>query len=173
MDSSTSRRSSSINNNSRSQPQDKHHHPLNANIRQPLQLQIPLHQHNSRLPSGPLTSPPSMLASFYSSFHSGTQPQHTPTAHLSQQTSPKNEEYWYSLEGYLLMKSHGGALNFLQSKKKLYFGLDELENRLIYYKDKADFVKRRDCLGTISLDSSVCSLVDGNLCAFTLQYSLL
>jgi len=76
------------------------------------------------------------------------------------------------MESYLLMKSQGGALNFLQSKKKLYFGLDELENRLIYYKDKADFVKRRDCLGTISLDGSVCSLVDGNLCAFTLQYSL-
>ncbi len=67
------------------------------------------------------------------------------------------------------MKSQGGALNFLQSKRRLYFGLDELANQLIYYKDKSDFDKKRDCLGAITLDDSVCSLDDGNLCAFFLQ----
>jgi hypothetical protein len=46
------------------------------------------------------------------------------------------------------------ALSFLTSRKRLYFGLDEGKNQLIYYKDKADFDKGKDCQGSISLEVS-------------------
>uniref|UniRef100_A0A915EQN0 TBC1 domain family member 2B n=1 Tax=Ditylenchus dipsaci TaxID=166011 RepID=A0A915EQN0_9BILA len=84
-----------------------------------------------------------------------------------QPNSPKEE--WFSLEGFLFMKCQGGALTFLQSKKRMYFGLEELENKLIYYRDKADFDRKKDCLGTIFLNSALCSLIEGNLCAFVLH----
>lgn len=51
----------------------------------------------------------------------------------------------------------------------MYFGLEELESKLIYYRDKSDFDKRRDCIGTILLSNTVCSLMEGNLSAFILQ----
>uniref|UniRef100_A0A914DLM6 TBC1 domain family member 2B n=1 Tax=Acrobeloides nanus TaxID=290746 RepID=A0A914DLM6_9BILA len=60
------------------------------------------------------------------------------------------------------MKCQAGALTFFQSKKRMYFGLDEMESKLVYYRDKSDFDKKRDKLGVISLENSACTLIDGN-----------
>ena len=65
------------------------------------------------------------------------------------------------------------ALTFLQSKKRLYFGLDEHENRLVYYRDKTEFDKKCNRLGTIPLANSACTLVEGNSKGFVVQYVLI
>lgn len=59
--------------------------------------------------------------------------------------------------------------SFLQSRKRFYFGLEEMDNRLVYYRSKADFDLRKDCLGQIPIEGIVCTLIDGNMRAFTLQ----
>ena len=60
------------------------------------------------------------------------------------------------------------ALTFLQSKKRHYFGLERRQNKLVYYKDKEDFDKRRDPQGSISLLNTLCQTIEGNLCSFVL-----
>uniref|UniRef100_A0A914DBM4 Uncharacterized protein n=1 Tax=Acrobeloides nanus TaxID=290746 RepID=A0A914DBM4_9BILA len=67
------------------------------------------------------------------------------------------------------MKCQAGALTFFQSKKRMYFGLDEMESKLVYYRDKSDFDKKRDKLGVISLENSACTLIDGNPKGFIVQ----
>ena len=47
------------------------------------------------------------------------------------------------------------ALSFLTSRKRLYFGLDEAQNRLLFYTDKADF-DRHQPAGSIALDGAIC-----------------
>ncbi|KAI1730253.1 PH domain-containing protein [Ditylenchus destructor] len=96
-------------------------------------------------------------------------PSPQPALFSSHAHSPQPKVECFSLEGFLYMKCQGGALTFLQSRKRLYFGLEELENKLIYYRDKADFDRKRDCLGTIPLNNALCSLIEGNLCAFVLH----
>uniref|UniRef100_A0A914IDW9 TBC1 domain family member 2B n=1 Tax=Globodera rostochiensis TaxID=31243 RepID=A0A914IDW9_GLORO len=83
---------------------------------------------------------------------------------------PRAKEECFSLEGYLSMKSLSGALaSLLQSRKRLYFGLEEMDNHLVYYRSKMDFDTRNDCLGHISMEGAFCSLVEGNVRAFLLH----
>uniref|UniRef100_A0A914LPL2 TBC1 domain family member 2B n=1 Tax=Meloidogyne incognita TaxID=6306 RepID=A0A914LPL2_MELIC len=60
------------------------------------------------------------------------------------------------------------ALSLLSTRKHLYFGLEELNNKLIYYKTKGDFDTRKDCQGQISLNGAFCSLIEGNMRGFIL-----
>ncbi|KAI6243751.1 hypothetical protein M3Y99_00038800 [Aphelenchoides fujianensis] len=64
-------------------------------------------------------------------------------------------ESWFSMEGFLSMKQLNSALSFLTSRKRLYFGLDEAANRLVYFKDKSDFDRRKDGQ-EIPLDGAIC-----------------
>jgi hypothetical protein len=57
----------------------------------------------------------------------------------------------------------------LQPRKRCYFGLEEIENRLIFYRTKADFDGRKDCLGQIQMNGAFCSLDESNFKAFYLQ----
>uniref|UniRef100_A0A183C8B7 PH domain-containing protein n=1 Tax=Globodera pallida TaxID=36090 RepID=A0A183C8B7_GLOPA len=83
---------------------------------------------------------------------------------------PRAKEQCFSLEGYLYMKSLSGALaSLLQSRKRLYFGLEVMGNHLVYYRSKTDFDTRNDCLGHISMEGAFCSLVEGNVRAFLLH----
>lgn len=61
------------------------------------------------------------------------------------------------------------AFNFLHSKKKFYFGLDEFENRLVYYRDKNDFNKKTGRIGVILLKNSACTVAENNPKGFIVQ----
>lgn len=83
--------------------------------------------------------------------------------------SPRIKEEWFSLEGPLNMKSMSGALYMLQPRKRLYFALEEIDNKLIFYRTKVDFDARKDCQGQIQMNGAFCSLVEGNMRAFMLH----
>ncbi|KAI6226948.1 Rab-GAP TBC domain-containing protein [Aphelenchoides besseyi] len=70
-------------------------------------------------------------------------------------TEIKHKETWYSMQGFLAIKQLSTALSFITSRKRMYFGLDEASNRLVYFKDKNDFDRRRDGY-EISLDGAIC-----------------
>ncbi|TKR81477.1 hypothetical protein L596_015341 [Steinernema carpocapsae] len=78
------------------------------------------------------------------------------------------DQGWYSLEGVLYMKTSGG-LNYLIPKKKLYFALNECENSLVFYKDKADFCRKKDKQGSIKLANSACTLLENNRKGFVIH----
>ncbi|CAD5234909.1 unnamed protein product [Bursaphelenchus xylophilus] len=66
------------------------------------------------------------------------------------------KDKWFSMEGYLQMKYLSSALSYFQSRKRYYFGLDEGTDSLLYFKDKSDFDKRLNCLGSIPLNGAIC-----------------
>ncbi|KAL3088285.1 hypothetical protein niasHT_023845 [Heterodera trifolii] len=85
-------------------------------------------------------------------------------------SQPRPKEQCFSLEGYLSMKSLGNAFaSLLQPRKRLYFGLEEIDNHLVYYRSKSDFDARKECLGQISMDGAFCSLLEGNVRVFLLH----
>uniref|UniRef100_A0A7E4V228 PH domain-containing protein n=1 Tax=Panagrellus redivivus TaxID=6233 RepID=A0A7E4V228_PANRE len=92
-----------------------------------------------------------------------------PSSPSSSQISPLAAgEEWFSLEGYLNLKG-AGALPLFPSKKRLYFGLEELENRLVYYKDKNDFDKKANRIGVIALADSACTVAETNVKGFIIH----
>uniref|UniRef100_A0A7I5EDS6 PH domain-containing protein n=1 Tax=Haemonchus contortus TaxID=6289 RepID=A0A7I5EDS6_HAECO len=76
----------------------------------------------------------------------------------------------FSLAGHLHMKTVG-ALSLLRSKKRYYFAIDELSGQLLYYKDEADLVAKREPIGTFPLANAAFTIVEGNDRAFVLHSS--
>ncbi|VDO25015.1 unnamed protein product [Haemonchus placei] len=61
------------------------------------------------------------------------------------------------------------ALSLLRSKKRYYFAIDELSGQLLYYKDEADLVAKREPIGTLPLANAAFTIVEGNDRIFVLH----
>ncbi|VDN50788.1 unnamed protein product [Dracunculus medinensis] len=59
------------------------------------------------------------------------------------------EGKWYSIVGYMYMNSNSGAFSIWKSRKRMFFALDESENRL-----------QKSPIGTISLVNAACTTID-------------
>ncbi|CAJ0583589.1 unnamed protein product, partial [Mesorhabditis spiculigera] len=76
-----------------------------------------------------------------------------------------------SLAGPLSMKQTGGALTYLRVKKRYYFALDEISHKILYYKDEADFIKKKEPIGDIELNQVVFTTSDSNCKIFYIHNS--
>uniref|UniRef100_A0A914XH68 PH domain-containing protein n=1 Tax=Plectus sambesii TaxID=2011161 RepID=A0A914XH68_9BILA len=79
------------------------------------------------------------------------------------------KEGWYSLAGYLHIKVLGGAFTYLKPRRRHYFVLDEVDCRLIYFKDETDFIRKKEAVGHIDLRHSGVTLNESNARAFVIQ----
>ncbi|KAK5964579.1 Rab-GTPase-TBC domain and Pleckstrin domain and Pleckstrin domain-containing protein [Trichostrongylus colubriformis] len=74
----------------------------------------------------------------------------------------------FSLAGHLHMKTVG-ALSILRSKKQYYFAIDELNSQLLYYKEEADLVAKREPVGVLPLANAAFTILEGNDRTFVLH----
>uniref|UniRef100_A0A8R1XTE4 PH domain-containing protein n=1 Tax=Onchocerca volvulus TaxID=6282 RepID=A0A8R1XTE4_ONCVO len=76
---------------------------------------------------------------------------------------------WYSIIGYLYVKTNGGAFSLLKSRKRMFFALDESKNLLNSYKDEMDFLKKKKPLEKIRLDQAACTLGENSETEFVIH----
>ncbi|VDL85723.1 unnamed protein product [Nippostrongylus brasiliensis] len=62
-----------------------------------------------------------------------------------------------------------GALSLLRSKKQYYFAIDELNSQLLYYKEEADLVAKREPVGALPLSNAAFTISEGNERTFVLH----
>ncbi|KAL3989394.1 hypothetical protein ACH3XW_27490 [Acanthocheilonema viteae] len=80
---------------------------------------------------------------------------------------------WYSIIGYLNVKTNGGAFSLLKSRKRMFFALEESKNLLTSYKDEMDFLKKKKPLEKILLNRAACTLGENSETEFVIQYILI
>ncbi|KAK6034666.1 PH domain protein [Cooperia oncophora] len=61
------------------------------------------------------------------------------------------------------------ALSLLRSKKQYYFAIDELNGQLLYYKEEADLVAKREPIGALPLANAAFTILEGNDRTFVLH----
>ncbi|WKY14095.1 hypothetical protein Q1695_000001 [Nippostrongylus brasiliensis] len=61
------------------------------------------------------------------------------------------------------------ALSLLRSKKQYYFAIDELNSQLLYYKEEADLVAKREPVGALPLSNAAFTISEGNERTFVLH----
>ncbi|CAG9534603.1 unnamed protein product [Cercopithifilaria johnstoni] len=85
-------------------------------------------------------------------------------------TTMSQNQAWYSIIGYLYIKTNIGAFSLLKSRKRMFFALDESKNLLNSYKDEMDFLKKKKPLEKIPLNYAVCTLGANSETEFVIQY---